>query len=140
MRKYLLLISLFCATLCAQAQVVFPNKERDRARYNAYIEMPKAYISGLCIMAYQDGKIDGSLFNEFGISALDFSYFPEKGKVKLHHVINFLNKWYIKMTLKKDLKKLMRVLQDGKNEYVNEKRHVKYIFTPLVATEDVVAR
>ena len=43
------------------------------------------------------------------------------------------------MTLRKDLKKLIHVLQDGKNEYVNEKRHIRYLFTPLVANEDDIA-
>ncbi len=139
MRKYLLLISLFCATIFAHAQVHFPQAEGERARYTASIEMQKAHISGICIMAYQEGRINGSLFNEFGISAMDFSYIPKKDKVKLYHVISMLNKWYIKMTLKKDLKRLIHTLQDGKNEYVNEKRHIKYIFTPLIASEDGVA-
>ena len=139
MRNFLLLISLLCATLYAHAQVLFPQKEGDRSRYTAYIEMPKAYISGICIIAYRGGQINGSIFNEFGISAMDFSYFPEKDKVKLHNVISILNRWYIKMTLRKDLKKLIHVLQDGKNEYVNEKRHIRYLFTPLVANEDDIA-
>jgi len=140
MRKYLLLISLFCAALFAQAQSLFPQREDDRARYTAYIEMPKAYISGICIIAYQDEQINGSLFNEFGISAIDFSYYPSKDKVKLHNVIGILNKWYIKITLKKDLKKLIHVLMDGKNEYVNEKRHIKYVFTPLITDENDIAK
>ena len=133
------MISLLCATIIAHAQVHFPQAEGERARYTASIEMQKAHISGICIMAYQEGRINGSLFNEFGISAMDFSYFPEKDKVKLHNVISILNRWYIKMTLRKDLKKLIHVLQDGKNEYVNEKRNIRYLFTPLVANEDDIA-
>jgi len=121
--------------LKAQAQQTgFPQAEGELAKYDAYIEMPKAYLSGICILLLEEGEIKGSIFNEFGITALDFSYNLQKKKVKLHSVIKMMDKWYIRKVLKKDLAKLMGTLQQGETEYTNERRHILYRFTPAKDT------
>ena len=114
-----LLLALTMTEVRAQGE--FPSKEGDRVRYSALIEMPKAYLSGVCILLREDGVVKGSLFNEFGISALDFTYRLDKDKVKLHHVIKMLDRWYIKRVLKKDMRELIHRLQQGQPEYQNEK-------------------
>ena len=124
-----LLLTLTMTEVRAQGE--FPSKEGDRARYSALIEMPKAYLSGVCILLREDGVVKGSLFNEFGISALDFTYRLDKEKVKLHHVIKMLDRWYIKRVLKKDMRELIHRLQQGQSEYQNERYHIQYRFTPL---------
>lgn len=135
LRIYLLSISIGVSLLfsCgAKAQAMFPANAGDRMKYTFIIEMPKAYFNGICFLHHTpDGVVKGSMFNEFGISALEFSYYPDKDKVKLHHVIKFLDKWYIKYVLKRDLRKVLHGLQQGKSEYINEKRHISYQFTHL---------
>ena len=132
MLRYLLCVSLFTA-FCLQltAQVTFPSNEGERARYSAYIEMPRGYISGVCILVNNEGIIKGSIFNEFGITALDFSYDPQRQKVRLYSVVAMMDKWYIRRVLKKDLAQLMLRLQQGEFSYKNERRHITYQFTPL---------
>lgn len=120
----------------ASAQQLFPANAGDRARYSAYIEMPKAYISGVCIMLNDGEEIKGSLFNEFGISSLSFTYSIAKDKVKLHDVIPMMDKWYIRRVLRKDLRQLLHCLQDGQSSYKNERYQIVYHFTLLNETND----
>lgn len=81
MRRFLLLISILCITLLAapavRAQNTFPATEGERVRYSVQIDFGKAYLSGIGIMACVDGEVIGSVFNEFGVSALSFSYNPQ---------------------------------------------------------------
>lgn len=120
-----------------KAQAVFPNSDGEKVRYNATIEMKKGYMSGICILLGDEGVVKGSLFNEFGISALDFIYQPDKRKVKLLSVIKMLDKWYIKRVLRQDLVQVMERLQEGKGEYRDEKYKINYQFTLLEKQEDV---
>lgn len=112
-------------------QVVFPSSEGEKARYSAYIEMPRGYISGICVLVNDGEVVKGCLFNEFGITALDFSYDIQKQKVKLHSVIKMMDKWYIRRVLKKDLRQMMVCLQNDIYEYRNERHHIIYQFTPM---------
>lgn len=141
-RRCLLFISLFLlyggTVEHCMGQVIFPSSEGEKAKFTAYIEMPRGYISGICVLAYDEGVVKGCLFNEFGITALDFSYDIQKQKVKLHSVIKMMDKWYIRRVLRKDLRQLMRCLQDTPCEssaqvfeYRNERHHIIYQFTPM---------
>ena len=126
---YLLCISMLLALpISVQAQTTFPSADGERAKYAAYIEMPKAYVSGICVLLQEDGLIKGSLFNEFGITALDFTYNPQRDKVKLHSVMKMMDKWYIRKVLKKDLRQVMKTLKEGQTEYTNQRRHIVYRF------------
>lgn len=99
--------------------------------------MSKGYVSGVCIMANDGSVIKGSLFNEFGISAIDFTYQPDKKKVKLLSVIKILNKWYIKKVLRKDLVQVMENLSKGIYSYHDKKFMIDYNFSILKdATEE----
>jgi len=136
MKRFLqrLIISVLLA-LCidpnANAQSVFPKNEGETAQYSAYIQMSKAYISGVCVLLKENDEIKGSIFNEFGFTAIDFTYNIKKNKVKLIYVFEMMNKWYIKKTLKKDLANLLTVLQKGETQYINSKRHITYTFKPM---------
>ena len=124
-------ILLFFCVEVAGAQTLYPKNEGDKVRSSAMIEMPKGYVSGICVM-YNDGtSVKASIFNEFGISAIDFVYNPQKDKVKLVSVIKMLNKWYIRKLLKSDLRKVMHCLQQGNGEYRNERYKIDYKFSPL---------
>lgn len=130
-RKYLLCVSLLWLSATSLAAQVFPSSEGERMRYTAYIEMPKAYLSGICILWHDGDVVKGSLFNEFGVTALDFTYYMYKEKVKLHDVMAQMDKWYIRRVLKKDLRQLMLQLQQGKTTYENQRQNIKYQLTPI---------
>ncbi len=133
MQKYLYMWGLWMLMLARPvvAQTCFPDNEGGKVRYNAVIEMKKGYMSGVCILVNDGGLVKGSLFNEFGISALEFTYRSGTQKVKLLSVIKMLDKWYIKRVLRKDLAQLMEQLRQGKGEYKNERFKINYKFTLL---------
>lgn len=98
--------------------------------------MKKGYISGICFLSEEGDTIKGSFFNEFGISAFDFTYLRSRQKVKLENVIKMLNKWYIKRVLRKDMVHVLDNLQRGISSYSNEKYHITYKFTKLDDCDD----
>jgi len=122
------------------------NKQNQLYRYAFQIETPNGFVSGIMLVNENDENITGSMINEFGVSAIDFSYSRDKQKVKLLSVVSFLNKWYIKQVLKNDIKFCLHVLFGipfkKKHSYeiirnldcveiINTKRHLKYSFSPL---------
>lgn len=110
---------------------VFPNSVGQKVKYNALIEMKKGYLSGICILANDGEKIKGCLFNEFGISAIDFIYNPIKKKVRLVNVIKMFDKWYIKKILKKNLVQVMECLSRGVYDYTDNRYKIDYHFKVL---------
>lgn len=111
-----------------------PDSIGSKMKYNATIEMKKGYLSGICILIRDKDGYKGSIFNEFGISVLDFTYQPVTGKVKLENVIQLLDKWYIKRLLKQDLSQVIKNLQKGISIYDNKKYKIHYQFTELEET------
>lgn len=110
---------------------LYPDSLNQRVRYEMIIELPKAYVSGILIMHKpSDGLVNASLVNEFGISMMDFRYDEVKDKVKFLSLIDKLNKWYIRRALGNDLKKVLKSMQKGSNEYINTKRKIRYSFQP----------
>ena len=126
----LLFISLL-SVAGLRAQTVLPVSNGQHARYDAMIQMADGYISGVCVLLREDGVVKGCLFNEFGITALDFTYHPDKHKVKLHHVVPMLDKWYIRRVLRNDLVRFMEALHRGETVYQNTSRHITYQMTPI---------
>ncbi len=137
-RICLLWISLLLpgfASLDADAQSLLPQTAGSKVRFSAMVELPKAYLSGVCVMVNDDGVLKGSFFNEFGISYMDFSYSVEKDKVKLHSVQSMMDKWYIRKALRHDLRMLIHQMEKGVGEYENKRRKMTYRFTPLTDDE-----
>ena len=131
----LLSVSLWSGAMVS-AQSVLPLQGGQCRQYAAYIEMPKGYVSGVCVLQKEDSDIKGCLFNEFGITTLDFTYHPERRKVTLHNVMKMMDKWYIRRVLRKDLAQLMQCLERGETHYQNASRHISYQMKPI---EDEVA-
>ena len=135
MRLFLLICLLFNSLLqnsaVAQDKNLLPLHEGECIRYDAYIEMPHAYISGICILLNDEQIIKGSLINEFGITAIDFIYYPKKEKVKLCSVFAAMDKWYIHRVLRKDLVQLLQCLKQGETQYINKRRNITYNFKPV---------
>lgn len=114
-----------------QAQSVLPSQEGECRQYTAYIEMPKGYVSGVCVLQKENDDIKGCLFNEFGITALDFTYNTARRKMTLHNVIKMMDKWYIRRVLRKDVAQLMQCLEKGETHYQNASRHISYQMKPI---------
>lgn len=135
MRLFLLICLLFNSLLqnsaVAQDKNLLPLHEGECIRYDAYIEMPHAYISGICILLNDGQVIKGSLINEFGLTAIDFIYYPKKEKVKLCSVFGAMDKWYIHRVLRKDLVQLLQCLKQGETQYINKRRNITYNFKPV---------
>ena len=126
-----LLAVLLLSATAAWGQACFPTAHGDRMSYNALIELPRGYMSGICMMVNSNDTIRGSLFNEFGISALDFTYLAGKRRVRLHHVVGPLNRWYLKRVVSHDLARLFEAMQRGDSTYTNERRNIRYQLTPI---------
>lgn len=146
MRKYLLLISILLlslASLTVQAQdslIVQQAPLSDsigcKTRYATTIELSKGYLSGITIMVREADVYHGVLFNEFGITALEFTYQPQTKKVELIEVIAMLDKWYIRRVLKNDLQYVMKNLMKGNPTYKDEKYHISYKFSVMSNDEN----
>lgn len=137
-----LLMMAFAMPLMAQQestpdQAPFVDSIGSRQKYAATIEMKKGYVSGICVMLSESDGYRASIFNEFGISALDFTYLPSKHKIKLQHVVKMLDKWYIRKILKHDLVHVMDHLQKGISTYTDEKYHIKYQFKILDDSKEI---
>ncbi len=129
---------MLCGTSEALAQQPFPFQEGERAQYAAYIEMPQGYVSGVCVLVNDGSVVRGSIFNEFGITALDFTYRIQKEKVKLHSVLPMMDRWYIRRVLRRDLAQLLTGLQQGRMTYTNTRRHITYQLAPLENQTDTL--
>ncbi len=129
-RICLLFVSLL-AVLTIPAQAIFPTSDGERIRYAASIEMPRGWVSGTCVLKKDSDTVRGSLFNEFGFTAIDFCYYPQRRKVKLVSVMDLLDKWYIRRVLRKDLARLLERLQQGDTQYRNDCKRITYQFTPI---------
>ena len=146
MRKYLLLISILLlslASLTVQAQdslIVQQAPLSDsigcKTRYATTIELSKGYLSGITIMVREADVYHGVLFNEFGITALEFTYQPQTKNVELIEVIAMLDKWYIRRVLKNDLQYVMENLMKGNPTYKDEKYHISYKFSVMSNDEN----
>lgn len=154
---YLRLISfvMLLAITCAESKA---DCLTDALSYDSIcplsvcINTERGGFCGLCLMEKQDNMIKGSLFNEFGITAFNFEYNFDKGKIKLYDVMSFLNRWYIKKMIKRDLEYLFsNILFDKKSKTRNReleitddkvvlrnlKYHIVYSFSNISTYETI---
>ena len=91
----------------------------------------------------------GTLVNEMGVKAFDFTY--ANGKSKVLNVIAPLDKWYIRKVLRGDLtfilsninkrqdadhkKRHLRLMPNGDISVSNDRFKIKYTFTPTHETD-----
>ena len=129
-KRFFIIAIISFSFLYAEAQSL-PSDEGERARYSVQIDVKKAYISGICGMLFEDGKLKASVVNEFGLSAMDFEYDSRKDKVKIINIIKKLDHWYIKRVLKRDLRILLHNLEQGIYKHENAKYEITYTFQPL---------
>lgn len=136
LRTCLISVSLLLNALLtlADAQSLLPQSVGEKARFTAVIEMPKGYMSGICVLLCDGDLIKGSMFNDFGITFMDFTFNQRKDKVKLLSVQKMMDKWYIRKILRRDLRLLFHAMREGKGEYRDGKYKMLFRFTQL--TED----
>ena len=119
-----------------------------RQRYTFAMDTPGGSITGILILAGDGSDVTkGSIINEFGFSAIDFTYNTKKHKVKLLNVIKFLDKWRVRYVLRRDLSAIMQVINGedagpsrgyeltstGDTVVLrNTRRNITYTFAPLL--------
>lgn len=140
MRRCLLFISL-ALLLCLEVA---------GQEYNLLMQVRGREFTGVCVMdSRPDGSIMGTVVSEFGMKAFDFTY--TNGKAKVLNVVSFLNKWYIRKVLRKDLafilsnlpqgqtdenkKRKITFSPDGRIDVVNGKFNIRYTFTPMTSEQ-----
>ena len=150
MQRFSLLISLifFLFSISsnvarAQESVVVDQKPLldslgVKEKYATTIEMSKGYLSGISVIKRETHCYRGILFNEFGVTALEFTYDPYKKKIRFVQLIAMLNKWYIRRLLKKDLCYVMENLFRGISTYKNGKYHIIYQFSLMDNKPEVI--
>lgn len=139
---------MWILALCLNAQTTIGSRQMsvgESIRYSTQISFRGNGVSGITILKLRDdGILVGSLVNEFGIKAMDFTYSPAKGKVKLLNVISFMNKWYIRKVLQQDLsfmlgnsqsvekkRRALTVESDGGLVLANRNYNINYYLIPI---------
>lgn len=132
---------------CLAPCLAQPADSLQSEQYGLQMQARGQQITGICLMEHGEEGLVGTVVNEFGVKAFDFTY--EGGKVKLLNIIEPLDKWYIRRVLRKDFrfiirhlhdrgqekvvekKRSMARLADGNIQFVNHRYKISYIFTPM---------
>lgn len=141
MRNISVFASLLLCFLC-----VLAGKAQTSREYSMEMSARGHELSAICMMETgADGNTVGTIVNEFGVKAFDFTF--DGNKAKVLNVMGPLNKWYIRKVLRKDFSFLLRHLPAGKDategkrqltfspngdiSLVNGKFNISYTFTPM---------
>lgn len=111
MRRCLLCVSLLWTVLTAFAQqYVIPLDGRQQ--FEVDIEARGAHITGICMVKTDAEGIRGAVVNEFGVHALDFMLTADRRQVRLQNVIHWMDRWYIRRIVRRDLSFLFGATQE----------------------------
>ena len=80
----------------------------ESTRYTVAITFKTASFSGICVVKNIGTQIAGTIVNEFGIRAFDFTMNRDRRHVKLLNVMKPLDKCLIRKAIARDLKRLFR--------------------------------
>lgn len=122
---------LVLTSLQLSAQTLYPAAEGQKTRFTAYFDLSRGYISGAGMMLHTGDSIKCAIFNEFGITAVDFIYLVHKDKVKLRHIVSAADKWYVRRLMRKELRNLMHALRQGQNTFTDPRHGITLTLTPL---------
>jgi len=125
----LLLISscLLCLAACRTSNDATAARQLfdaggEASRYRVVLAVDgEARMTGVLAVKFSDGEWRGSIVNEFGIKAFDFTV--NDRKCRLLNVAPFLDKWYIRRTVADDLGYLFWGVSHGeivKNKQLSE--------------------
>ncbi len=99
-----------------ESPYIFQFKDEPTTRYTVAITFKNASFSGICVAKRMDGQIAGSIINEFGVRAFDFTMSENRRRVKLLNVMKPLDKCLIRKVIARDLKRLFSATKA--DEYV----------------------
>lgn len=85
---------------------LFPFAGDESTRYTVAITFKTASFSGICVVKNIGTQIAGTIVNEFGIRAFDFTMNRDRRHVKLLNVMKPLDKCLIRKAIARDLKRL----------------------------------
>ena len=86
--------------------LLFPFTSSSADRYSVAITFGSVSLSGICVVKRQEGRIAGSVVNEFGIRAFDFTMTPDRRRVKLLNITKPLDRCLVRKAIRADLRKL----------------------------------
>lgn len=150
-------ISLLCISLLCCVSQVFADDYLlslgGRQEYMVTISARGTELTGICIIRTDEDGSRGTIMNEFGVNALDFTLSADRKKVRLQHVVAMMDKWYVKRVVRKDLQYLFSattspqtkgrrtVVQtaDGSITLENEKYKLKYSLKPINRQDNEIA-
>lgn len=156
----LLLCQLLCASPLSVADTIsaaaaeeassLPDEEVvrsvDSREFGMLMTVRGREMTGLCIMELSpDGSLVGTVVNEFGVKAFDFTFDSKKAKVL--NLIKPLDRWYIRKVLRADLAfmiphllaktsaakgcRTVTAAEDGSVKVSNDRYKIYYTFTPM---------
>lgn len=96
---------------------LFPFYGDESTRYTVAITFKNASFSGICVVKNIGTQIAGTIVNEFGIRAFDFTMSQDRRRVKLLNVMKPLDKCLIRKAIARDLKRLFNATTT--DEYVS---------------------
>lgn len=85
---------------------LFPFAGDESTRYIVAITFKNASFSGICVVKNIGTQMAGTIVNEFGIRAFDFTMSQDRRRVKLLNVMKPLDKCLIRKAIARDLKRL----------------------------------
>lgn len=88
------------------APFLFSFEGEKSTRYTIAITFKNASFSGICVVKNIDAQIAGTIVNEFGIRAFDFTMSQDRRRVKLLNVMKPLDKCLIRKAIARDLRRL----------------------------------
>lgn len=128
-------------------QPVIMFDEQGRSENVVAVDMRGNRLSGIMIVKKTEKGYLGTLVNEFGIKAFDFEVVAgnkgrlgSKKRVKLIDVVGFMDRWYIRRVLRRDIDFMLRfpdapkdcrmvVVSEGGNIVVKDLRYrISYTF------------
>lgn len=153
--RFISLLLAFCWS-SSFAQVVADGEQSGTdsitaKEYSLAVNIRGREITGICIINISaDSSIVGTVVNEFGLKAFDFSYSSEKARI--FNVMSPLDKWYIRKILRNDFRfilsnmfvngdvisekrRTMKKLPNGEITIENNRHKISYTFLPLIEIE-----
>lgn len=132
MRRCLIIISMLCfwgLSLCHAQNMemtdTYTNDSTTSREYHLFMQIKGHDITGICVMDFlSEEDIVGTIMNEFGVKAFDFTF--NNGKIKVFHVVGPLNKWYIRKILRKDFSFILSGIRQGK-DLIQKKRTLAFL-------------
>ena len=100
-----------------ESPYIFPFNDNETSRYTVAITFKNASFSGICVVKQKDDIIVGTIVNEFGIRAFDFTVSLDRKHVKLLNVMKTLDKCLVRKTIARDLRRLFS--SSSTDEYVS---------------------